>query len=408
MVDIDKEYVRKNGEVVWGRTTAVVISSRNQPNRLIIVVQDVTAQKRAEAVLRESEERFRIVANDTPAYLWMTSTDNSFIFVNRKLAEFLGTKPTGSEAELASFIHPDDADRVLGNFRKCRAAGAEYHDEMRVRRHDSVYRLFSSQAVPRRSPSGAFLGYAGSLLDITELKQAEQRLLSAHDQLAAELQERRRAEQEILALNERLINTNEEVQGRLARELHDDFGQRVAAVSISLSNLKRQIPAHMLDARKDCARIQQTLFDLAESIRHLSRQLHPALLEHSGIRAALEAYCREFTELSGIAVSLEAGSELGDIPSTAALCMYRVAQEALQNVLRHAQAKSAVVRLERLPGSVRMSIADRGVGFDAARADSSGGLGLLSMKERARVAQGALDIQSAPNQGTQVTFTIPL
>src|SRR5262249_14667809 len=159
--------------------------------------------------------------NDTPAYLWMSSVDDKNLFINSRLAAFLGatenTLPSGW-----TFVHPNDRPRARERCLACFAAGCDYLDEYRARRSDGEYRWVVSMAIPRRSPAGTLLGYAGSLIDITERKLAEESLKVANDLLTEELIERKQTEQEVLALSEALINTQEEERRRIARELHDD------------------------------------------------------------------------------------------------------------------------------------------------------------------------------------------
>jgi signal transduction histidine kinase len=139
----------------------------------------------------------------------------------------------------------------------------------------------------------------------------------------------------------------------------------------------------------------------------MARQLHPAVLEYSGISAALQSLGAEFGAVNEIQVSVQASGEFSDVPAPVGLCLYRVAQEALQNVSKHSTAKKAAVRITRGSGSVQLVIEDRGVGFQETLAGSGRGLGLVSMRERIRLVNGALEIESAPGKGTSVIVTIP-
>jgi PAS domain S-box-containing protein len=401
-LELEKRYVRKDGEIIWVQVNAVYIASGGRPC-YCAVIQDITARKRSEEALRCREEHFRNFANDTPAYLWMTSVDDENLFINNRLAAFLGT----SQNTLApgwTFVHPRDRTRVKERSLACFTAGCDYLDEYRARRSDGEYRWVVSTAIPRRSPAGSLLGYAGSLADITDRKLAEDSLKVANDLLTEELIERKQAEQEILALSEALINTQEEERRRIARELHDDLSQQVAALSISISNLIRRIPASDSDARDQSQRLHQRISGLAESIRHLSHDLHSPVLEHSGIAAALRSYCAEFTSLSHVTVSVSAEEAFDDLSPATALCMYRITQEALRNVAKHSGASQAEVRLARSKECVRLMISDAGTGFSPDRAV---GLGLVSMKERARLVNGTFHIDSEINRGTTLTVSIP-
>jgi signal transduction histidine kinase len=337
---------------------------------------------------REKEDWFRRVANDTPAYLWMSSaTKDENTFINRSLAQFLGTSGEALE-------------RVWTGRRN-------YSDEFRMRRCDGEYRWMVNQGVPRFSAKGDFLGYAGALMDITERNAAEHRLRAANAELARELEERTRTEKQIQALSERLIRAQEEERSRVARELHDDLSQQIAAVSIAMSNLKRGIPEEDNVARSQAERMQQRLAQLAESTRRISHELHPAVLKHLGLGPALRAYCAEFTASTGIQVSLATSGEFDGTSPSAALCLYRIAQEALKNVAKHAQVEEASVELSKVPGVLRLVVSDKGDGMDLGKAEVAAGLGLVSMRERARLQRGRVEILSKAGEGTRVTVEIP-
>jgi signal transduction histidine kinase len=218
----------------------------------------------------------------------------------------------------------------------------------------------------------------------------------------------REAEREIMALSERLINAQEEERARLARELHDDLSQQIAALSIGMSNLKRQIPPEQVEAREQSARIQQKLVQVAESIRRLSHELHPAVLEYSGLGAALRDYCSEFGLLTDIRVTCKTQGSFESVPFAVALCVYRITQEALQNEAKHARVGEAEVELTRTDGLLCLTVSDRGAGMQAKRAGLPASLGLVSIKERARLVKGTFRIQSRPNEGTTLGVRIPL
>jgi PAS domain S-box-containing protein len=342
---------------------------------------------------REREQWLRAVANETPAYLWMSSATEENSFINKPFADFLGMDRQSLLWDWANHLHPEDAERTRARFLDCQARRSQYAAEFRIRRSDGEYRWMVSRGLPRFSAKGDFVGYAGSLLDITDRKQAEEQLRTTNAALAEELDERTRTEKEIQALSARLINAQEEERTRLARELHDDLSQQIAALSIATSNLKTDIPEEQAGARAQSDRLQQKLADLAESIRRLSHELHPAVLKHAGLAAALRAYCSEFSSLTGIRVALEAEGSFDGLPSAASLCIYRIVQEGLQNVAKHAR--------------VTLTIVDRGAGMAPDRTGAAVGLGLVSIKERTRLVNGTVNIQSTPNQGTTITVSIP-
>jgi len=356
---------------------------------------------------REREQWFRTVANDTPAYLWMSSPTDENAFINKPFGDFLGTGPGLIQWNRAKYVHPEDVEWTSTRFLDCQARCCEYAAQYRIRRFDGEYRWVVAQGLPRFSSKGEFLGYAGSLLDVTERKRAEEQLRTTNAALAEELEEHTRAEKEIQGLTARLINAQEEERTRLARELHDDLSQQIAALSIATSNLKADIPEEQAGARAQSDRLQQNLAGLAEGIRRLSHELHPAVLEHAGLAAALRAYCSEFSSLTGVRVALEVEGSFGGVPSAVSLCIYRIVQEALQNVAKHARVTDASVQLRRSPEILSLSIADLGAGMAPDRTGAAAGLGLVSIKERTRLVNGTVQIRSMPNRGTTITVKIP-
>ena len=356
----------------------------------------------------QRESWFRAVANDTPAYLWMRFGESDDAFINTPFRKFLGTDQEILPGTWLDYLHPDDGERARAAFRECIADRRECVMEYAIRRFDGEYRRVVSQGLPRFSPTGLFLGYAGSVVDITDRRQAEQQLRITNDALADELAERTRHESEIRLLSARLMNAQEEERGRLARELHDDLSQQIAALSIAMGNLKRQIPGEQIEVRSQSDRIQHKLVHTAETVRRISHQLHPAVLEHSGLVSALRSYCEEFGLLTGIQVSVDTEGSFDRIPSAVALCLYRITQEALQNVAKHAKIGEARVTLRNSEETLSLTIADLGVGMELPAVNLSGGLGLLSIKERTRLIHGTVEFSSRLNQGATVIVKVPL
>ena len=155
-------------------------------------------------------------------------------------------------------------------------------------------------------------------------------------------------------------------------------------------------------------RLQQQTIALSEAIRHLSHELHPGVLQHAGLVAALQGDCAAFGSQHGIDVTFHADAGLGEIPTDVALGLYRVAQEALRNMALHAGARQAEVALTRSDGILELRVADDGQGFDLAVAQQHGGLGLISIDERVRLVQGGVQIVTEPRRGTELRARVPL
>jgi signal transduction histidine kinase len=213
--------------------------------------------------------------------------------------------------------------------------------------------------------------------------------------------------EQIQSLVGRLITAQESERTRIARELHDDINQQLAALAIALSGLKRRLPADAADIDDALTRLQQRTITLADGIRHLSHELHPGVLQHAGLVAALKAHCAEFGSQHAIAVTL-AADDLDAIPQDVGLCLYRVAQEALRNVAAHACACQACITLRRTAAGLELTITDDGQGFDPAEARRMGGLGLISLDERVRLVGGSVQINTQLQHGTELRVQVPL
>jgi len=228
------------------------------------------------------------------------------------------------------------------------------------------------------------------------------------DPLAANRQALGESQARVEDLASKLIIAQEEERKYLARELHDDLNQQVAALAIGLGRLERQLPDARESVYTELRKIEDRTMQLSERIRRLSHELHSSTLEHVGLGAALKSYCSEFTELEGIEVSLAIQQNLETITTETALCLYRIAQESLRNIAKHSGTRNAEVILAGTDKTVELYVVDQGVGFDPQEANSRPGLGLVSMKERVRLLHGDFQIKSHPGAGTELRVSIPL
>jgi signal transduction histidine kinase/ligand-binding sensor domain-containing protein len=213
-------------------------------------------------------------------------------------------------------------------------------------------------------------------------------------------------EREISALNERLMKAQEQERIRIAGELHDGVMQEMLAATMMLGTAKRRA-ADNSDAQATIGKVQQKLIQVGTDIRQLSHELHPPLLQDSGLPRAVQTYCEQFAATSGIPVSCDADESAADLSRGAALALFRIVQEALGNAAKHAAAKHVAVRLARADGLVSLVVADDGGGFDRTRLGSAGGLGLVMMRERATQLNGRFDVETALGRGTTIRVVIP-
>ncbi len=220
--------------------------------------------------------------------------------------------------------------------------------------------------------------------------------------------EERRIETAVHTLASGLILAQEAERKRIAAELHDGINQDVAIIAIDLGLLAQHLPESAGDVKGEILRIQERTIALSNDIRNLSHELHPAVVEHLGLCAAIRVYCREFQRREGIEVEFVPRNVNGRFPTKVELALYRICQEALCNCSRHSGAHTARVRLETRKGGLQLLIGDTGCGFDVIAGRNCGGMGLISMWERARLAGGDLVIRSQLQLGTEVEAFIPL
>ena len=215
-----------------------------------------------------------------------------------------------------------------------------------------------------------------------------------------------RHQTEIRALNEQMIKAQEAERMRIAGDLHDGVLQQITSFTLRLGTAKYQVPPDS-KAKATIIGLQQELIQIGTDIRHISHELHPALLQDAGLPQALSAYCEEFSKVRGLPVSCETDESVAQLSPGAALCLYRIAQEALGNAAKHAAAKNVEVRLTRANSSVRLSVSDDGVGCSPDQIGKSGGLGVLNMRERVLHLNGTFEFDSAPGRGTSVKVEVP-
>jgi PAS domain S-box-containing protein len=240
---------------------------------------------------------------------------------------------------------------------------------------------------------GHLVRFWGTGYDITKQKQLEEKLM--------------RSEKDLQKLAGRLITNQENELRRLARELHDDLTQQLAVIAIEAGNIEQQkdVPGFVI---KKVSHIKEQLIKVSKAVHNLSRDLHPSILDDLGLERAVRTECSNFSSRTGIAVVFEPRNIPDNIPIEISLAIYRIIQECLLNVRRHAKTKTAYVFLERSNGSISLSVRDTGAGFDPEEVRQKAGLGLGSMRERVRLVVGKLSITSKTGEGTNVEVEIPL
>jgi len=344
--------------------------------------------EQAAQVVRESEERFRLVANTAPVMIWTARTDGLCTYVNQPWLEFTG-RPL--EAELGNGwtegVHNEDLKRCLETYSQAFDQRQSFEMEYRIRRNDGEYRWILDIGVPRFNPDSSFAGYIGSCLDITDRKLAEDALAS---------------------VGRRLIEAHEEERRWIARELHDDVAQRIALLAVELKQFDLRARVSVVDVHECLQHAHQRIFDLGKDIQSLSHRLHSSKLEYLGLLTAAKSFCHELSEQRKVRIEFKHSDIPAAIPKEVSLCLFRVLQEALQNAVKHSTEQNFTVELYGTKDGISLTVSDSGIGFNWQDAMNRRGLGLISMRERLRLVNGELSIQSEPGRGTTVLARVPL
>jgi len=369
-----------------------------QAGFIVALLVQRSGRRKAEIALRASEAQFRLMADTAPVLIWRTGADGGNNFCNRPWLEFTGRT---LEQELGSGwtagVHPDDVQMALEKFHAAFQAREPFRIEFRLRRVDGEYRWLMNAGVPRYDDQQRFAGYVGSSVDVTDYRQAMEGF-----------SESQRQQQHLAG---KLIDAQERERTRIARELHDDINQQLAGLAIFQSGIRRRadLPAGGLGLAADLRFLQERTASVVESIRNISHGLHPVIIEHAGLVAALSAHCRELERNAGFAIHVEAEGDCDTLEPAARLCLYRVTQEALRNVVQHAAATRVTVQLRCDCDNAEVSIVDDGHGFDERSARrQADGLGLISIQERARLAGGTMCVVTEVGKGSKIKVRIPI
>lgn len=345
-----------------------------------------TRNRKSEVKLRESERRLQSVLDTTPSMVWTCGRDGKLEFINDRWADFVGSPNVGSEENWTLFLHPADVENVLAANAAALKEKKRFSKEYRLRRRDGVYRWVLDIAAPRVERSGSFEGFIGAASDITDQKQAQEALEK---------------------MGGRLIAAQEEERSRIARELHDDICQRLALLSLELEQASRGSDGFgPVNGRLD--EIRQHSSAIAADVQALSHQLHSSKLDYLGLGAALRSFCKEVAHSQKVEVDFMVEDVPTHLPADLSLCLFRVAQEALQNAVKYSLVRRFAVGLRATADEIELQIRDHGVGFDVEAARGRGGLGLISMQERVHLVRGAFCINSGLGAGTTVSVRVPL
>ena len=368
---------------VLGALALVMVES----GLILALLENRRRLTRTKSALSLSEERLSTAATAADLGLWVWDVVRDEIWVSesgRKLFGLAGPERITLE-RLVRAVHPDDRKPFQRAIDAAIAGQGDFEMEFRLAVRDHGLRWVATRGRMEFDSTGQPSRMRGVAIDVTG---------------------RQTAEEEARELSGRLIRVHEDERSRLARELHDDVTQRLAVLAINAGHGERiakdsSESAVMHEMREELAR-------LSEDVHSLSHRLHPSILDDLGLEEALRAECDRFVAIDALDVEFEADGVPANVSSETALCLFRIAQEALRNVSRHAGASRVRLSLTRENDELHLLVEDNGRGFDPRRASGKASLGLVSMRQRASLVAGRIEIKGTEGGGTTVSASVPL
>jgi PAS domain S-box-containing protein len=518
---IEDRLRRRDGSELWVRLAATpVFKGNGEFDGALAMVCDITERKRAEEAVRESEQRFGLLADNAPVLIWMSDTDKLCTYVNRRWLDFTGRSLHSQLRNgWAEAVHSEDLQHCMDTYTQAFDRREQLQMEYRVRRHDGEYRWIFDTGVPRYNHDGSFAGYIGIAVDVTERKTAEEalhhlnrtleeqaallqtrqeflrnfvknvpagvamldrdmRYLQVSDRFCAdysidssqvlgrshyelfpdipdrwkELHHRalegetlraeedrwdreggtiwvrwemrpwwnsngsqggvllfaeditriKRSEETLSKVNQKLIQAHEEERTRIARELHDDICQRIALLAVRLDDFRHGHPESPSELRRELGQASEEVQDLGSDLQALSHRLHSSKLEYLGLAAAAAGFCKEYSAQQGVEIDFQSEGIPEQPSEEISICLFRVLQEAVQNAAKHSGSRHLQVSLKNGSREIELKVYDSGIGFELEKAFQKQGLGLTSMRERMKLVNGELSIESGLQRGTTV------
>lgn len=414
--ELDHRLRHRDGTYRWIHTDAVLTrDERGTPIRMTGSHVDITQRRQEQEALRQSEERFRKYFEMGLIGMALTAPDKRWIAVNDHLCQMLGySRDELMQASWPSLTHPDDVEQNMDLFQ--RALNREidgYQFEKRFIRKDRhlVHAVLSCRMIYK--DDGTLDYFVVLVHDITEQKRTEGLLRQAHESLERRVEERTselvHATQRARVLAQRVYEVQEAERRRLAQDLHDEIGQALTLLKLNLQQAQQAKAGLFPSAQlEECLAVSDQL--LAQ-VRNLALNLRPLLLDDLGLIPAVRWYATRQAERAGWALHLDLhDGSVALTPARSTAC-FRVVQEALTNIARHAAAKRVSVAVAMGDGRIDVAVQDDGIGFDVtqvrALAQQGRSMGMLGMEERISLVGGSFSIDSAAQRGTTVAFTIP-
>ena len=384
------ELLTKSGEIrIWEYSSTLRTIGVQVPF-VRAMAHEITSIMNSQKALRESEERLRIAAEVGRMYAWEWNPITDAVLRSAECEDILGVSGPAGESiakDYFALIHPEDRATLWNMATSLTPKAPSYRTE---------YRRFR--------PEGGMLWLGESGHATFDEKGEMVRLVG----MTADITERKNAEEELAKIAGRLIHAQEEERTKVAWELHEDVCQRLSLLGFELDNLEATPLKSRAEIRKRTNKLRKHLLEILGDLRDLSQELHPQILDLLPLSVALRSLCKEFGELHNVKIDFTEKNVPSPLSKEISICLFRIVQEALRNGIRHSEAGNFQVQLSGFAGAVQLSISDAGVGFEPKSAMSSGGLGLISMRERITLVKGSIEIRSKPQGGTEILCSVPV
>jgi PAS domain S-box-containing protein len=391
------------------KTRQLEALNRDLEQRVLERTEDLAGKaellQQLNAELLSKNQELDAIIHTAPDIIFSRKADGSRDYISDRFYDYTGAAPgSGSGNGWLDYVHPDDNEQAMTDWMRCVESGTNYEAEYRIRSKDGAYRWFRSRAVPIRK-DGKIGKWYGTCSDIHDSKLLEQSIRDNSAELEKMVDRRT---DELRRLSIRLMTMQDQERRRIARDLHDGLGQELAVAKMVLDKMLMQKSANAADETWTQA---SAIVDRAiQQVRTMSHLLHPPLLDEVGLLSALSWYVEGLAKRSGIETSLEVQpSEFPRLSSEVETAVFRIVQEALTNVFRHAGARKVEISLTQNNGLIVVAVRDDGKGIGKKVADmepDSVGVGIGGMKQRAREFGGELRLSNA-NPGTLVELLIP-
>jgi PAS domain S-box-containing protein len=353
------------------------------------VVRDITERKRSDEALRQKDADLTEAQRIAEVGSWQWETDTDTVIWSHELYRIAGrdsSLPAASFAEQSSLYTPESYKRLREAVEEAMRSAAPYQLDLEMIRPDGSIRWIKARGEAQRDTTGRVIRLRGTAQDITE---------------------RKRVEEVLSGMNRKLIEAQEHERARIARELHDDLGQRLALLANEMEQLQ-QYPDLQDEVSSSIRGLQNHVFQIAADVQSLSHALHSSKLEYLGIAAAMRGFCHEFSRQQKAEIDFKSHDVPSPLPPEISLCLFRVLQEGLHNSIKHSGVRHVEVGLWGTLDEIHLAVSDSGAGFDSEALSQNRGLGLVSMEERLKLVKGTFSIESQPKRGTRIHASVPL